>query len=181
MPIFQNPFVLLVVLQKLLLRIILLQVSSLIHILQFSMLLLPLLLFTNFQMHFPHSCSNTQCKCKTQIHCEKTLNAKKLNDHSFLFIFRLGLLVIFALNVVFLEAPCSFHDGFFVVRPCGSNYCFSMVHMHFDPLPSSIFHHNTYPSIPRLLCHVYGNMSQFINTVSRFSYYIDLFLFGCDR
>jgi hypothetical protein len=56
-----------------------------------------------------------------------------------------------------------------------------MVHMHFDPLPSSIFHHNTYPSIPRLLCHVYGNMSQFINTVSRFSYYIDLFLFGCDR
>ncbi len=41
----------------------------------------PSLFFAIFQMHCPHSCNNTHYKQKTQIHCEETLNAKKLKGH----------------------------------------------------------------------------------------------------
>jgi hypothetical protein len=63
--VFPNPFVVFVILQKLLLLIVLLQVFALIHALQFYMLLFFLLSSTIFQAHSPHPCCNTHHKHKT--------------------------------------------------------------------------------------------------------------------
>jgi len=136
--VFPNPFVVLLFYKKILLHIFLLQVFAFTHALQFYMLLFFLLTSTIFQVHSPHSCSNTHHKCQTRICCRKTSNVNKLDIQALLPFIHLRQPTMFALNVHFFQAPHSFHDGLSHVCPHGSSYNPSMVRMQFDLLPSSI-------------------------------------------
>jgi hypothetical protein len=89
-PIFPIPLAILIVLQKFLPCVLFFQVFSFSIALQLSVFFLPLLFSIIFQTHFLHSCCNTCCKCKIQIHYQETSNVKKFNNDSLLPCFLLG-------------------------------------------------------------------------------------------
>jgi hypothetical protein len=70
-------------------------------------------------LHSPHSNYNLQ---KSQSHFGATLNARKLDNHSFILSFHLGQHVIFSSIVHFIHVPHPFHDGLAHIHPCGNNY-----------------------------------------------------------
>jgi hypothetical protein len=106
----------------------------------------------NFQC-FYHSCKSLQFFKCTLFTCIAThitnhkvvmeqLRMQKNSMTIFSSSFSFEATCCFCINFSFFQAPHSFHDGLVLVHPHGSNYCPSMVQMHYNILHSSKCHHH---------------------------------------
>ncbi len=106
------------------------------------------------------------CKRKTQMHCQETLNAKKFNGHSLFPFFLLGQLVIFILNNHFFKHPIQLIMTFFLfvyveaINVHQWSKCIVIFFIH----PYAII--ATCPFILHFLHHVYYDASQLINKLT---------------